>query len=95
MKAQLILHDKVKEADGSIVEVKIWSVPKSREKPHGYRYSLVYIRGGKPLVCYDNHTGKGDHRHCGDREESYRFTTVARLLDDFNRDVRRVKSDEG
>ncbi len=37
---------------------------------------------------YDNERGKGDHRHLGEREEAYRFTTVEQLLADFERDVR-------
>ena len=30
---------------------------------------------------------KGDHRHVNDVEEPYRFVSVTRLLDDFQRDV--------
>ncbi len=95
MQSRLIVHDKVKEADGSIIEVKIWSVPVSAEKKHGFRYSLAYIKAGNCLVCYDNHTGKGEHRHYMGREERYRFTTINMLLEDFYRDIRRLKGDEG
>jgi hypothetical protein len=38
-------------------------------------------------VRYDNERGKGDHRHLGDVEEAYRFTSVEQLLTDFERDV--------
>jgi hypothetical protein len=27
-------------------------------------------------VRYDNERGKGDHRHIGEAEEEYRFTTI-------------------
>ncbi len=50
MKAELVFHEKVVEGDNSIVEAKIWSVSVSTDKPHGYKYSLVYIRGGKRVV---------------------------------------------
>jgi hypothetical protein len=42
---------------------------------------------GERIVGYDNERGKGDHRHYGDREEPYIFTTMEQLLDDFERDV--------
>ena len=34
-----------------------------------------------------NERGKGEHRHIGEQEEDYDFTTVERLLDDFERDI--------
>ena len=95
MNSRLIVHDKVKEADGGIIEIKIWSVPASGGRRHGFRYSLAYVRGPRLLVCYDNHTGKEDHRHFEGREEPYRFTTIAKLLEDFYQDVRRAKKHEG
>lgn len=94
MQSRLIVHDKVREADGGIIEVKIWSVPVSEEKKHGFRYSLVYIKAGDCLLCYDNHTGKGDHRHYMGREDRYNFTTISKLLEDFYRDIRRLKDHE-
>ncbi len=54
---------------------------------HGLKYRLFYGRKGKRIVGYDNERGKGDHRHYGDREEPYVFTTMEQLLDDFERDV--------
>lgn len=35
----------------------------------------------------DNERGKGDHRHYGDMEAPYVFTTLERLLADFQHDV--------
>jgi hypothetical protein len=37
MKAELLIHDKVKNKYGGIIEVKVWSVSKSADKPHGYK----------------------------------------------------------
>jgi hypothetical protein len=68
MKAELLFHRKNIEADGDIVEMTIWKVPHSKDKPHGLKYSLVYIHGGKRMVGYDNAEGRGDHRHYGQRE---------------------------
>jgi len=39
------------------------------------------------VVGYDNERGKGDHRHVGAGEKSYRFIDVPTLLADFMRDV--------
>ncbi|HEX7325117.1 MAG TPA: DUF6516 family protein [Rhodanobacteraceae bacterium] len=32
---------------------------------------------------YDNGSGKGDHKHVGNREVPYPFTTLDQLLNDF------------
>jgi len=41
------------------LEIKIWEVPKSQERPHGLKYSFVYICGTERVVGYDNSEGKG------------------------------------
>ncbi len=90
-KAQLLVS--VKEAvTGGIREVVIWLLPEPLYKcSHRLKYRLYYgIPGGQCLVRYDNERGKGDHRHYRDVEESYNFTTVEYLLNDFDRDVRSV-----
>lgn len=93
MKAELIYHEKWKEND-TTVEIKVWSVPKSTDKPNGYKYSLVYIKEGKRLIGYDNAEMKGDHRHYEDRAEPYFFESLDKLFTDFYNDIRRYR-DEG
>jgi len=61
------------------------------ERPHGYKYRLAYISKGQRLMGYDNERGKGDHRHYGDHEERYLFTTVDQLLVDFRADVKKAE----
>jgi len=39
------------------------------------------------VLRYDNEAGKGDHRHLGERQEAYSFTTYDALLTDFWNDV--------
>jgi hypothetical protein len=88
-RATLILQRKRRLGDGSIVEMTLWLVPApARGSAHSFKYSLYYGRNGQRLVCYDNEPGKGDHRHYGDREEPYKFTTPERLVADFLADVR-------
>jgi hypothetical protein len=56
---------------------------------HRYKYRLFFGAAGVSRVRYDNERGKGDHRHVGDREEDYLFTSVEQLLADFQSDVER------
>lgn len=88
MKATLLAQTKDVREDGSIVEVVIWELPEPLlGSTHFYRYRLFYGIRGASRVRYDNERGKGDHRHLGDLEEDYTFTTLERLLDDFERDM--------
>ena len=83
-KATLLAHTKDVRSDGSIVEVVIWELPEPLlGSTHLYRYRLFYGVSGASRVRYDNERGKGDHRHLGDIEERYTFTTLEQLLDDF------------
>ena len=86
-KAKLIIKEKVEFQDGDIAEMKVWEVPKTEDKLHGYKYSFAYIRHGKRVIGYDNAEGKGDHRHYREHEEDYRFTTVRELIKDFFKDI--------
>jgi hypothetical protein len=88
MKASIAYKEKW-QVDDNIVEIKIWEVPVSQDKPHGYKYSLVYIKGNKRIVGYDNAESKGDHRHYGEREEPYIFKGIDKLFKDFYKDLRR------
>ena len=91
MSSTLLLHEKIVEEDASIVEMKIWQVPKSAKNPNKIKYSLYWVKEGKILVGYDNHHPKGHHRHYGDRQEPYEFTTIENLVRDFKEDRRRLK----
>ena len=87
-RAILLLHEKVILADGAIVELIIWRLPRATpDRHHGLKYRLYFGRGGKCLVRYDNEAGKGDHRHIKGREEPYRFVSVAKLRRDFEADI--------
>ncbi len=91
MKSKLIRHIKIREDDGNIVEVKMWQVPPSMDKPHGYKYSLAYIVKGQRVIGYDNGEGKGDHRHYSGKTEPYPFKNLRSLVEDFYQDIRRYK----
>ncbi|MEW6740573.1 MAG: toxin-antitoxin system TumE family protein [Nitrospirota bacterium] len=93
MKAMKVLHTKEVKGD-EIVEIKIWQVPRSEDKPHGIKYSIVYIKDGKRLLGYDNAEGKGDHRHYGGNEGPYRFDTIWDLIRDFKKDLKKIRGGE-
>ena len=94
MKARLIFHVKHVDEHGNIVEMKIWRVKKTADKPHGLKYSLVYIENGKRIVGYDNSEGKGDHKHYLDKEFPYSFKSVDKLIEDFLKDIQKAKRGE-
>ena len=87
MKAELIIYNKAMDERGNTVEVKLWAVEKSSDKPHGYKYSLVYIANSKRVIGYDNAEQMGDHRHYGALIEPYAFTDINQLVKDFYRDI--------
>ena len=91
MKARLLEHVKTTDEQGNTVEVTMWRVPKSKDKPHGYKYSLVYIVDDKRVIGYDNAEGKGDHRHYEDNTEPYLFKDLRTLAKDFYRDIEKYK----
>lgn len=89
MKAERIHYHKEQQSNGNIVEMVIWKIPPTSERPHGLKYRLHYgSPDGVCLLRHDNKTGKGDHRHIGEREETYHFETVEKLIADFLKDIK-------
>ena len=87
-KATLLLHHKNIYADGAIVEMKAWAVPRSRNKPEGIKYALAYIdENGVRILGYDNAEGKGHHRHLGDQEAPAPFESLEMLVEIFLKEV--------
>ncbi len=93
MGAILLRREKYVDADGDLVELVLWQVPRSGAYPDGMRYRLAFVLAGTtmPAVLYDNHHPKGHHRHSGAAQIPYTFSTVDQLLVDFLADVHRMK----
>lgn len=90
--ATLVFRDKLVFPDGAIQEIVIWRLPEpDPERPHGLKYSPYFGRSGERLVGYDNERSKGDHRHYGPHEEEYEFSTVEKLMADFEADVQKYR----
>jgi hypothetical protein len=88
MPAVLVAQAKEIRDDGSIIEIVVWELSEPlAPSTHRYKYRLYYGAASVNRVRYDNERGKGDHRHLGDCEEDYVFTTVEKLLADFESDV--------
>ncbi|MFL5031228.1 MAG: DUF6516 family protein [Xanthobacteraceae bacterium] len=98
-------------AAGYVVEFIVRRTEKTKARPHGISYALVFrAKDGEPYVRFDNAHAverRGarfakrpeayDHWHRteADRGRPYAFTTATRLLDDFWREVKRVMAEKG
>jgi len=91
MKAELVYHEKKYFEDSTFQEIKIWRVPKNKDKPHGFKYSFAYIVDKERVLCYDNAEGKGDHRHYREKEYSYQYRGLKKLWQDFSNDLQRFR----
>jgi hypothetical protein len=88
MAAELLMNERHLLDERSFVEIVIWRVPASvLASEHEFKYRLAFVVDGVCVLRYDNESGKGDHRHIGDKEEPYVFTTHDALLEDFWKDV--------
>ncbi len=94
MAAKLLYREKYIYSDGAIREMVLWQLPqKAPDRPHGLKYRLYYGLGdGTCLVRFDNESGKGDHKHVGSREKSYRFIDVETLVAEFLAEIEKARS---
>ena len=89
MRAELWHYSKDTLPGGFVREMVVWRLfAMSRTHPHGVKYRLYFgASDGTCLIRYDNKRGKGDHRHIGDREEPYEYSTPEQVIEDFLVDV--------
>lgn len=89
---RLVIRSKDRFEPDGIIEVVVWEL----EVPlapcqHHFKYRLYCGSAGVCLVRYDNERGKGDHVHYGEFQQAYAFSTLERLLQDFQQDISRVR----
>ena len=90
MKATLLARTRIVYSARAFAELVLWRVPATvRNSDHGFRYRLAHVVDSVCVVRYDNEAGKGDHRHVGETEGAYRFSTPERLMADFQSDIAR------
>ena len=90
MKATQLVDARIIYSEEAFAEMVLWSLPKPvAGATHSYKYRLAYVVGGKCVLRYDNEVGKGDHRHVGEKQSHYVFSTPEQLIGDFQRDIAR------
>ena len=90
MKAIELVRTRIAYSSTAFAELVLWRVPSPvHGSTHGFKYRLAYVVDGTCVVRYDNEVGKGDHRHCGNVESGYRFSTPERLIAGFQTDIAR------
>jgi hypothetical protein len=94
MKARLLFEQRVVITADAFAELVLWEVPEQvRGSRHSYKYRLAFVVNGQCVLRYDNEAGKGDHRHLGEVESLYRFTTPEQLVSDFFSDIERWRNE--
>lgn len=90
MKAAELLRRRVVFAGNRFAELVLWRVSELlKGSRHAFKCRLAYVVDGDCVLRYDNESGKGDHRHWGEEECNYRFSTPERLIADFQADIER------
>lgn len=90
MKAARLICTRITYSESAFAELVLWRLPKPvAGSGHGYKYRLAYIVRGECVLRYDNEAGKGDHKHVGESESTYAFTSPEQLIADFQRDIER------
>jgi hypothetical protein len=85
MTTELMLKERHAVSEEAYVEMVVWRLTSPvAGSPHGFKYRLAFVVDGRCVLRYDN---EGDHKHMGEDESPYAFTTPQALLDDFWNDV--------
>jgi hypothetical protein len=88
MNAELMLNERHAVSEEAYVEMVVWGLTSPvTGGQHGFKYRLAFVVDGRCVLRYDNERGKGCHKHLGEDEIPYFFTTAHALLDDFWNDV--------
>ena len=88
MDARLLLNEQHTLSETAFVELVVRCLPLPLPGScHSFKYRLALVVSGSCVLRYDNESGKGDHKHVGQDESPYSFTTPKTLLDDFWKDV--------
>lgn len=90
MKAIELVQTRIVYSRNAFAELVLWQLPSRLPgSSHRFKYRLAYVVNSKCVLRYDNESGKGDHRHYGESEAEYRFSTPEQLIADFEQDIAR------
>ena len=91
MKETNLIKESIILSEVAFVELVVWDTPKPvAGSKHSYKYRLALVINQVCVLRYDNELGKGNHKHIGDTETEYSFTTPEQLLADFWEDVEKL-----
>ncbi|MHB1361176.1 MAG: toxin-antitoxin system TumE family protein [Thermoleophilia bacterium] len=83
-----MLNERHAVSEDAFVEMVVWRLLSPIEgSQHGFKYRLAFVVKDRCVLRYDNERGQGDHKHIGEDNIPYTFTTPQALLDDFWNDV--------
>jgi hypothetical protein len=95
MPARLLLRERRVVGEGRFAEVVIWELAGAVSgSSHEFKYRLAFVVDGVCVIRFDNEAGKGDHKHIGEEQAPYTFTSLAQLIHDFWAVVEAWRPDE-
>ena len=90
MKAVQLVSARIAYSESAFAELVLWRLSTPlKGSAHAFKYRQAYVVRGECVLRYDNEVGKGDHRHFGNKENAYAFTTPDQLIADFQKDIAR------
>lgn len=90
-KAVLLEGSRTEIREGVFFETVLWHLPRPTPgSAHSFKYRFALVVDGECVMRYDNERGKGDHRHIGELEYAFEFTTLDALLAAFDADVKGI-----
>lgn len=90
MKAIELFRQRIVYAENRFAELVLWRIARPVVgSMHPFKYRLAYVVNEVCVLRYDNEEGKGDHRHWGEKENNYDFSTPKKLIEDFQHDIER------
>jgi hypothetical protein len=94
MKATELFRQRIVYAENKFAELMLWRLAQPLAgSRHPFKYRLAYVVNEICVLRYDNEDGKGDHRHWGEKESDYDFSTPAKLVADFQHDIERCNDE--
>jgi len=96
VKAVELFRRRIVYSENAFAELILWRVQNPiAGSQHSFKYRLAYVVNEVCVLRFDNETGKGDHRHVGNKESPYVFTTPEKLIADFQREIARWDHENG
>jgi hypothetical protein len=91
--ARLLLRERRVIAEDRFAEIVIWRLPRPiAGSEHRFKYRLAFVVNEVCVLRFDNEAGKCEHKHDGEIEVPYAFTTLAQLATDFWNEVEKWPS---